>query len=54
MFLLCSEGFSYSKNPGKTFFSVVNNLFQSNRQYTVYGELFKNRKLVRDRILSFN
>ena len=27
---------------------------QSNRQYTVYGELFKNRKLLRDCILSFN
>ena len=26
MFLLYSEGSSYSKNSGKTFFSVVNNL----------------------------
>ena len=30
------------------------NYLQSNRQCTVYGELLKNRKLVGDRILSFN
>ena len=33
--------------------SVPVRLMQSNRQ-TVYGELLKNRKLLRDRILSFN